>query len=219
MHTNQSRFGLDKLGKYLSPHIELDSAASGKFGTSGGSNVWNGTQATNCDSWRLKRAHNRSRPPRRPRCRISIASQRRIPPVRNGLHFVVCATFQPCSNPSRLSHRSRTSHAAAPVGAPSTTALRSNRRRARCTLTAPYPAISCLGASRTPPVGACGWTCHPGVRETCIDADLAVRVLNLEDGSPEPTQPGISLTQIEHRYDLYARIGKGRQTTPASIRI
>src|SRR5207249_8539643 len=33
------------------------------------------------------------------------------------------------------------------------------------------PAISCLGASRTPAVAARRWVRHPGVRETCTRTD------------------------------------------------
>jgi len=47
---------------------------------------------------------------------------------------------------------------------------RSNPHRARCAGAAPLPAISCLGASRTPPVGACGCGRHAGVRETLYGA-------------------------------------------------
>src|SRR5215472_5662936 len=35
----------------------------------------------------------------------------------------------------------------------------------------PTTAISCLGASRTPAVGARGWRRHAGVRETCTQPD------------------------------------------------
>ena len=38
----------------------------------------------------------------------------------------------------------------------------------------PTTAISCLGASRTPAVGARGWRRHAGVRETCTKADPAI---------------------------------------------
>jgi CubicO group peptidase (beta-lactamase class C family) len=49
---------------------------------------------------------------------------------------------------------------------------RSNRHRARCTLDAPHPAISCLGASRTPTVRARGSRHNLGVRETCTKAEM-----------------------------------------------
>src|ERR1700746_652962 len=45
--------------------------------------------------------------------------------------------------------------------------LRPNPHRACCNRPCPLSAISCLGASRTPAVGARGWPRHAGVRETC----------------------------------------------------
>jgi len=53
--------------------------------------------------------------------------------------------------------------------------LRPNPHRACCNRRCPLSAISCLGASRTPAVGARGWRRHAGVRETCtmhVDGDV-----------------------------------------------
>jgi hypothetical protein len=49
--------------------------------------------------------------------------------------------------------------------------LRPNPHRACCNRHCPLSAISCLGASRTPAVGARGWPRHAGVRETCTVPD------------------------------------------------
>ena len=45
--------------------------------------------------------------------------------------------------------------------------------RRACRQHVSLPAISCLGASRTPAVAARGWFPHPGVREICTTADSA----------------------------------------------
>jgi hypothetical protein len=59
--------------------------------------------------------------------------------------------------------------------------LRPNPHRACCNRRCPLSAISCLGASRTPAVGARGWPRHAGVRETCTRADI-------HRAAPEPPQ-------------------------------
>jgi hypothetical protein len=49
------------------------------------------------------------------------------------------------------------------------------------------PAISCLGASRTPVVGARGWFRDAGVRETCTGADIDLTHIFSEPvGDPRP---------------------------------
>src|SRR5207248_7648352 len=53
--------------------------------------------------------------------------------------------------------------------------LRPNPHRACCNRRCPLSAISCLGASRTPAVGARGWPRHAGVRETCTKAAVRSR--------------------------------------------
>src|SRR5215831_420593 len=63
----------------------------------------------------------------------------------------------------------------------------------------PTTAISCLGASRTPAVGARGWRRHPGVRETCTKPDLPTLA------SAPPTPP--------HRHRAGLRI-RGRTYCP-----
>ena len=65
---------------------------------------------------------------------------------------------------------------------------RPNPHRARGASGAPLTAISCPGASRTPPVGVRGGVRHAGVRETCTEA--AVSRCSL------PRQP--SSTQLLH---------------------
>jgi hypothetical protein len=56
--------------------------------------------------------------------------------------------------------------------------LRPNPHRACRNRRCPLSAISCLGASRTPAVGARRWRRHAGVRETCTGADVQTRHRN-----------------------------------------
>jgi putative transposase len=83
-------------------------------------------------------AHNNRRPtPRRPFRSSSCPAARRCHPI----------LFPSAPSQQRL--------------------LRPNPHRACCNRRCPLSAISCLGASRTPAVGARGWRRHAGVRETC----------------------------------------------------
>jgi hypothetical protein len=71
-----------------------------------------------------------------------------------------------------------------------------NPHSARCTRSAPPPAISCLGASRTPLVSARRSVRHPGVRETCTTREVAGRAEGARPrGSPRSLpdfcEPGI----------------------------
>src|SRR5262245_18002224 len=61
-----------------------------------------------------------------------------------------------CSPLSRLPRQAETPPSARAEPPPATSPLRLNRHRARCILDDPPPAISCLGAFRTPAVGARG---------------------------------------------------------------
>src|SRR5437868_328641 len=65
--------------------------------------------------------------------------------------------------------------------------LRPNPHRACCNRPCPLSAISRLGASRTPAVGARGWPRHAGVRETCTRA--AIRISFAERLGSTPKEP------------------------------
>jgi hypothetical protein len=56
-------------------------------------------------------------------------------------------------------------HSCQPHPPPSPCPPQPNPHRARCAVGAPLTAISCLGAFRTPAVGARGWARHAGVRK------------------------------------------------------
>ena len=87
------------------------------------------------------------------------------PPPGNG------ATPSPLVQPSS---NARLSAAAGLILIPQPRPLCLNPHRARRPAGAPLTAISCLGASRTPPVGVCGSGRHAGVRETCTDRVVAL---------------------------------------------
>ena len=74
-----------------------------------------------------------------------------------------------------------------PSAPPQRRLLRPNPHRACCNRRCPLTAISCLGASRTPAVGARRWRRHAGVRETCTGRDMSHRsalVRNRIDSRP-----------------------------------
>ena len=68
---------------------------------------------------------------------------------------------------------------------------RPNPHRARCAGGAPLTAISCTGASRTPPVGVRGGVRHAGVRETCTGPDsCSAATTSAETARRVPRPPG-----------------------------
>ena len=108
-------------------------------------------------------AHRRQRPRSRPTARVVRALTANIVMQRSTEASTPACTVA-LSPKAIASNSALQSPQASPHGQIPIASL--HRRR-------PPPAISCLGASRTPAATARGWPHHAGVRETCTEVEVA----------------------------------------------